>query len=173
MRSRIHPGTRILVVAAAAVMALVGCSDGSGNAGNGGGASPTASAPADAAYRTALEFAKCMRTNGHPNFPDPIEARGEWTFPETGENVEAPAACDAVARQQKQNVRDPEPTVEEMTKLRQFATCMREKGFPTYPDPDAQGNFPLAEDLRAIENDQPMRDAEKACESLLPPRPEK
>ena len=43
----------------------------------------------------------------------------------------------------------PELTAEDMTKLRQFAGCMREKGFPNYPDPDAQGNFPLPDDLRA------------------------
>jgi hypothetical protein len=78
-----------------------------------------------------------------------------------------------VARQQKQNAGDPELTAEDMTKLRQFAACMRENGFPTYPDPDPQGNFPLPDELRAVESDTPMRNAEKACENHLPPRPPK
>ena len=57
-----------------AVVALAGCDAG-------GGAGAQASASTGAASRDAyVAAARCMRDNGFPDFPDPVETNGGWGF---------------------------------------------------------------------------------------------
>jgi hypothetical protein len=155
---------RMLAVVGAAMMALTAC-DG-GTSGAQATASPTASIAADS--RAAwLDLARCMRTNGSPNYPDPVQNdRGVWNIP-PGANDPIPAACDQLFRKAKQATNAAGgPSAEEMTKLRRYAACMREHGLRNFPDPDEDGNFgPEAQQ----EADSTYRTAHEACKQYAPP----
>jgi hypothetical protein len=123
MHEGIHPKrlirptrARLFTIAAVASGVLVaGCGGSSPRATTGGGASSTASAAADAGAATTsassspgssrspaqfdqnlLSFARCMRANGVPNFPDP-KPGGGFSFPASP----APAFSAAKAKCQK------------------------------------------------------------------------
>lgn len=127
---------------AAVVLLLAGCS------GTHNSATPAASAPLgkDDQKSAYLQFAQCMRQNGQPNFPDPIQdANGDWGFPALAGKPVAPAACDAAYRQMRavnQNIAEQASHVD-ITKLRDFSKCMRDHGLSDWPDPTADGLFPL------------------------------
>lgn len=93
-----------------------------------------------------VEFAQCMRKNGQPDFPDPVQdANGDWGFPASAEKPVAPEPCEAAYRQMRsvnQNLAE-QGTHVDIAKLRDFAKCMREQGLSDWPDPTAEGLFPL------------------------------
>lgn len=47
-----------------------------------------------------------------------------------------------------------------------YSACMRSHGVPSFPDPDAEGNFPNLD----LEQTPAVEAARDACESLRPPR---
>jgi len=144
---------RLFTIAAVASGVLVaGCGGSSPSATTGGGASSTASAAANAGAATTsaasspgsspspaqpdqnlLNFARCMRANGVPNFPDP-KPGGGFSFPASP----APAFAAAQAKCQKllPNGGAPPPfDPQALVQLHQIAICMRQHGVPDFPDP--------------------------------------
>jgi hypothetical protein len=98
--------------------------------------------PAPAADRQqALAFARCMRDNGVPDFPDP-DANGQFRG-QSHEQQNTPKfqaaneACRSLAPGGEHEKSDP-ATVEQM---RQFSQCMRDNGVPDFPDPDPDGRL--------------------------------
>jgi len=167
MTACISVGPRALAVIGAALIALAGCSS------NGGGniaAQASATPSTDTAHKAAIDLANCMRANGNPSFPDPVlDETHNWVFPDV-DQIAPPPACADQAAQFRQGFREHTITAEDMAKYRQYTGCMREHGFPTYPDPDSEGNFPLSPDLRQQEDSPQMRSAEQACVQYLPPK---
>jgi hypothetical protein len=144
---------RLVTIAALASGVLVaGCGGSSPSATTGGGASSTASAAANAGAATTsassspgsspspaqpdqnlLNFARCMRADGVPNFPDP-KPGGGFRFPASP----APAFAAAQAKCQKllPNGGAPPPfDPQALVQLHQIAICMRQHGVPDFPDP--------------------------------------
>lgn len=107
----------------------------------GGGAASSGSPPPDAGS-SALAFAKCMRVNGVPNFPDPIPGRG-LLFNAAGINPAAPAvrAAQAKCRTLLPGGGPPgpgtitHPSAQTLAKLLRIARCMRDHGISQFPDP--------------------------------------
>jgi hypothetical protein len=156
---------RTLAAVGAAMIALAGCDGGA----PGGGAHPSASSSASARNNSLaawMEVARCVRAHGHPDFPDPVEdGMGGWKIPDSVGEVKAPA-CDQLVRRAKDQTRALEaPSAADMVKLRQFAKCVREHGFPIFPDPDSDGSFDVPEAQR---NSTARGTAERACKHLLP-----
>jgi hypothetical protein len=89
--------------------------------------------------RSALDFAKCVRANGVPNFPDPNPGGGFQVG--AGLNPAAPAVRAALAKCQKfmpgggPLSPGPPPSAKTLAQLRKIAVCMRERGVPQFPDP--------------------------------------
>jgi hypothetical protein len=90
-----------------------------------------------------LAFAKCMRANGVPNFPDPNPGSGA-IFPIPAET--SPAAPAFKAAQAKCHKLIPggalpapgsttHPSALTLAKLLKIAQCMRHHGVPQFPDP--------------------------------------
>jgi len=134
-----------LIGVAGVVMLIAGCGGGGGGT---SGAAPTAThSYAKSDQRQAyLTFAQCMRTNGQPNFPDPVQdSNGNWGFPATVGKPIAPAACEADYRQIRtvnEGIYGPAQTANLAT-LQAFAACMRAHGLSDWPDPTSGGNFAL------------------------------
>jgi hypothetical protein len=134
MRSR-HRATRASVAAATAALSLVaaGC----------GGGSPTTGATTTAP-NAPLAFARCMRSQGLPNWPDPTSS-GAFdksrlrALGYSQSQVRAAArACPTVG------IGPRETAQQQRTRLgaaRAFARCMRPRGFPNFPDPTSQGEL--------------------------------
>jgi hypothetical protein len=147
-------GTRVLAAVLVTAALVTGC--------GGGSASPTArtlgSTPASSSSHTAtrapstapgayrsgpLAFARCMRANGVPNFPDPQPGSGALFNP-AGINPAAPAVQTATSRCQKllNTAGGPaplgsttHPAERTLAKLLAIADCMRQHGVPEFPDP--------------------------------------
>jgi len=106
----------------------------------GGATSSVPAAPSDPAS-AALAFARCMRANGVPNFPDPRPGGG-FVFNANGINPPAPAVSAARAKCQKLMSGGPpgpgtktHPAAQTLSKLLAIARCMRSHGVPQFPDP--------------------------------------
>jgi hypothetical protein len=98
-----------------------------------------------------------MRTHGYPNWPDAvIDSSGQGSYPDVS-GLDEKAAIDALqgtcgqvldqlppqAKPHQQQI-----TAAQMATLMQFAQCMREHGEMDWPDPRADGGFPLSADTR-------------------------
>jgi hypothetical protein len=114
----------------------------------------------------ALAFARCMRENGVPDFPDP-DAEGRFSEGEHDPDDPALRAAQEACRDlapggEHQNLGDP-AFVEQM---REYSQCMRDNGVPDFPDPDAEGR------LRGVGHEQrgdpKYRAAVETCRAKLP-----
>ena len=85
-----------------------------------------------------IAFANCMRTHGVPSFPDPSGGGAGVNLAGTGINPQSPAfksARLACARLAPGAVGGSKATESEFLAALSFAKCMREQGFPDFPDP--------------------------------------
>jgi hypothetical protein len=95
--------------------------------------------------------AQCLRDHGIPNFPDPVlDTRGQPQIDQQLLNSlpasvtqAAEQACRAQidAAQQSADAQRPPATPQELAQATRFAQCMRQHGWPNFPDPDAHGSF--------------------------------
>ena len=97
-----------------------------------------------------LRFAKCMRSHGVPNFPDPGTAGGIQISPGSGLDPQSPAfqaarnACGKLLPGGGPGLR--KPTKAQFAAALAFARCMRSHGLPNFPDPiasAARGSGPV------------------------------
>jgi hypothetical protein len=92
-------------------------------------------------YNDELKYARCMRSHGVPNFPDP-NASGGFTFP-IGSNPSSPAMQDAKARCEKflPDGGPPgpgtttHPTTAALSAMLKVTACMRRHGISDFPEP--------------------------------------
>lgn len=148
-----------------------------------GGATPTASSSAAATgggqgdAGDQVKFAKCMRENGVPDFPDPDTTdpnRFSIMIPEGTPKATAETAMEA-CKQFTPNGgerRAADPAVTEQ--LRKLSKCMRENGFPEFPDPGADGGIQLEKrkDGTGIDPESAeFKKAEETCKQFQPSPP--
>jgi len=157
-------------------LTLVGCS---GHASGTTGASPSPSALSnDQILAIGQQAAQCMRQHGIPDFPDPsIDQHGQLSLPQgaAGEHVKAELNANPDAERACQPILDRLPagatrgsesqyTQEDLANLLKFAQCMRRNGMPDWPDPKADGSFPIHGTPIEAEGKSPrFRAAVQAC----------
>jgi hypothetical protein len=90
----------------------------------------------------ALAFAKCMRSNGVPAFPDPSPVRGELFALPSGVDPASPGFMAAQAKCHRLLGAGPpgpgettHPSARTLSKLLRIAECMRQHGISEFPDP--------------------------------------
>jgi hypothetical protein len=96
--------------------------------------------PSDTASsgNAALEFARCMRAHGVPNFPDPTPGRGLQIGVSSGINPRSPAfqaAQRECAKFAPKFGGPPRMSASQRQAALRFAECMRANGVPEFPDP--------------------------------------
>jgi hypothetical protein len=171
---------RTLLLIPLLVVGLAGCAGDprSPSVATAGGATPSPSAgSADSGgggEADPVEFAKCMRANGIPEFPDPETSdkrRFSVTIPDgtPKETVDkAMEACRAFMPNGGRPGRvDPAITA----KLRELSRCMRANGVPDFPDPSADGGIQLRreKDGSGIDPESAaFKKAEEACKKFRP-----
>jgi hypothetical protein len=129
--------TTVIAVAAVSLLA----------AGCGGGSSTTAATTRAATQNGALDYARCMRSHGVPNFPDPSTSEGN-------DKEAVVSALQKVSRSQVQvaqtacmHLNDGGPGTgqnapqgpQHAAAMLAFARCIRSHGFPSFPDPTSSG----------------------------------
>lgn len=106
-----------------------------GSTGAPSGTVTNAGSPAPSGPSPALQFARCMRANGVPSFPDP----GSGPGPQNSEfDPQSPAFQTAQKACQKYLPNDGQPPpMSEADRERAvaFSKCMRTHGEPDFPDP--------------------------------------
>jgi len=147
------------------VVLLAGCSGAGGSAGT----TTTTTSGQQAAAAVLREFVRCARANGMPNLPDlRLDSNGQVAIPpgtpEPPRSVER--ACRSIwerlpASASGERGRPPA----DLQALLRYARCMREHGMADFPDPQADGRFPLPASLRGGKTPQFLR-ANQACRQL-------
>jgi hypothetical protein len=149
------------------VVLLAGCS---ASGGSGAATTTTASGQQNAAA-VLREFVRCARANGMPTLPDlRLDSNGQVVVPEGTPDppMSVERACRSIwerlpASASGQQGRPPA----DMQALLGFARCMREHGMADFPDPEADGRFPLPASLRGGKTPSFLR-ASRACRQLNP-----
>lgn len=145
---------RTILAAAAATLALglAGCGgSGSGHAGSSGSPGATGTAMTSAQLAAAGQrYSACMRTHGIPDFPDMVVQDGTL-HPPNGATFKSKLRANPAAQRACQPILDALPptahggshqlSASDLHKVQQFATCIRNHGFPHFPDPKADGSF--------------------------------
>ncbi len=94
--------------------------------------------PVGASAAQELRYAKCMRANGEPNFPDP-NSQGAFSFG-SAQGID-PNSTQFQAAQSKCGKDLPHPSFspaqqqQDYARLLKYSQCMRGHGVPSYPDP--------------------------------------
>ncbi|GEM_PF-701177 len=153
--------TFLRCAAAVAVITLAACSPG----GSGGSADPSPTTMSDAdVLALGKDVAQCFRDNGIPEFPDPIvDNNGQLQLPNNMETQletlysqqvleQAQQACQSLFDRLPESAIGGENSVSDdprapgpgdVEALRKWAECARQNGIPDFPDPKADGSFPL------------------------------
>jgi hypothetical protein len=121
-------------LAAASVVVACGSSSPTGSSSTAGSSRPPAQAG-----RSALGFARCMRSHRVSNFPDPASGGGGFSLNVPGINPASPVVKAAeTACQHLLPVKRPSsqaPTAQAYIRLLHWTRCMRAHGIPGMPDP--------------------------------------
>ena len=127
-----RPGRGSWAVATAAICAVA-------TAACGASTTPTTAAAVSTHYARALEFSKCMRSHGVPNFPDPSGGGGIHLELGSGVNPLSPAfktarvACAELLLDG--GFGNQQPTAQQIDAARRTSQCMRQHGVSGFPDP--------------------------------------
>jgi hypothetical protein len=126
---------------------------GCGSKGPSGTGAPSAQAGQNSDVTAAYAYARCMRSHGVPNFPDPhvsvSPGHGSVGFAVNPSETGSPKFSSAQKTCSKILPAPASPAQEQAEQrahtenLLAFARCIRSKGVHDFPDPNAQGQLPL------------------------------
>ena len=147
---------------------------GSGRDASSAGAQGAAGSPESSAdiQQKLVAFARCMRANGVPSFPEPVEGRLIVKGPHlVGAPRQFRSAQNACRRLLPEGGR-PSPQVQREMQERalRFAACMRSHGEPRFPEPEFTGNA-VRLGGRIDPNSPQFEAAQKACLRYFPGGP--
>jgi hypothetical protein len=141
---------------------------------------PSAAASASAMTEERLlaigrEHAQCLRDHGIANVGDPQVWRGTLRF--GGPQQEPDPATADTAFKACQSIQDQvpvtylyqnwKPTSADVDAVGKFADCLRQHGFPDWPNPDGSGRFPIrGTPLETVPKTDAGQEALSACKKL-------
>ncbi len=147
------------------IAALLGAGILAAGCGGSGGSGSTASSGGLAAQGVA--YSQCMRSHGIPDFPDPTIQGGSVVF-KVNLNQNSPtyrAAANACQSLMPGGGQHAAVSAQKLVAEVKWAKCIRSHGVPTFPDPNAQGQF----DSGQFDPTSPaFQTASQACKSQQP-----
>jgi hypothetical protein len=133
-----------------------------------GTASPMPSPAADEGDR-ALQFQRCMHDHGIDIETGPDKTVQVQASPgDKRRAIDATEACQIYLPGGGEKLK---LSPEDIEKVRQFSQCIRDHGFPDFPDPDPETGQMRSADMRALGNvksNPQFERAIQACENLQP-----
>jgi hypothetical protein len=148
---------------------------GSSSPSNGHNESQAVMKPVGASAAQELRYAKCMRANGEPNFPDP-NSQGAFSFG-SAQGIDA-NSTQFQAAQSKCGKDLPHPSFspaqqqQDYAHLLKYSQCMRGHGVPGYPDPTRGSGGGVSLSIRGgpdsgLDPNSPIfQHAQQACSKL-------
>jgi hypothetical protein len=119
-------------------------------------ATSTSAAPSGGSYRDQViawgrRMAQCAREHGIPNFPDPTGVDTDTSgimLPNFGNAPKtdigrAEELCPDVVRDIPHPPAPGPPNAATLQRMRQYSACLRQHGLAAFPDPKADGTFPI------------------------------
>jgi hypothetical protein len=154
---KLRAGMVAFVIAASGALLLAGCGGSStstttttgggstagayavSTGGDSGAPSPPAGVAAD-----AVKFARCIRSHGVSDFPDPSSS-GQLTIPPDDRNTPAFESAQKACRSLMPGGAGGSQQKSDMSRAQelQLAQCMRSHGVPNFPDPNPSGGLSL------------------------------
>jgi hypothetical protein len=170
-----HCRCRFILVSVFAIAGLAllaaGCGGGGSPGAESGDSSTTA---ATRAQNAALAFARCMRSHGLPNWPDPTSngVFDKSKLRQTGYGVsQVRSVEDGACNHLLPNGQPHGPTITaaDRTDYLKAAACVRSHGFPDFPDPTFQNNPVQANVPSSIDQDASrFKSVAEICTKLIP-----
>jgi hypothetical protein len=162
---------RVLAVMAGLVLLTAACSGNPSSTGSGG----SSQAGGSSNSQKALAYAQCMRSNGVPDYPDPVvNANGAITFPRISSTVGTVSqprlqAAENTCQHLLPSGSQPSQAQQQLSNELKFAQCMRSHGMPNWPDPTKMGTeYEFDLNAENISPNSPQAEAaERTCESQL------
>ncbi|GAA2649953.1 hypothetical protein [Paractinoplanes durhamensis] len=150
-------------VALLAVGLLAGC---------GGGDKKDEGSGTDDAATKAVKYSQCMRENGVPSFPDPVNGRIQLKV-EKGSDLDmasegfkkAQEACKDLA---PAGIGTAGQNPEQQERILKWVACMRQNGVPDMPDPQTDGRMLIGAENGIDPESQAFKDAQTKCRDLAP-----
>ena len=138
------------------------------------GSSPDANPPAASAPQNgAVAFARCMRSHGVPNYPDPtrsglVKESLEQLGVSSSRFQSASSACNHLLPNGGRG-----PTSARVQQMKaealQFSRCVRSHGVPNFPDPGSDGRIPDPATVGINQGSPKFEAANQACGKYRPP----
>jgi len=170
---RARQAATVIAVLVAVLMLAVACGGRSKGppVASAGSNTPAAdgSSTSDSAQHSALAYARCMRSHGVADFPDP-DSQGHFNaIPNLNTSPQfqaAQQACkDLLPNNGGMNTTGGHLSAQQQAQLLRYARCMRAHGVENFPDPTSTGlTLPDGVDPNAPQ----FQAADHACHSLLP-----
>ena len=173
-RRRLPPISCWAATATVLGLAIVaaGCSGSSHPSVAGSAANTTNHISASTTSSSGVAYARCMRSHGIHDFPDPTPGAGVAFQIDAGPGSDlnpndprfqvADQACRSLLPGGGQA---PAPSTRRITEEVKWAACMRAHGLPSFPDPNAEGAF---DSSRMDDSSLAFQTATNACKSLQP-----
>lgn len=120
-----------------------------------------------------VAFARCMRSNGVPNYPDPTTSglvkESLEQLGVTGSRFQA--AQRSCSHLLPNGGRSPDPAQMQQVKAQglAFARCVRSHGVPNFPDPGSDGRIPDPATVGIDQGSPKFEAANQACAKYRPP----
>jgi hypothetical protein len=158
----------ILAVTAGLVLLTAACGGSPSSTGTGSSSNAGGSASPQAASLSALGFARCMRSHGVPNFPDP-DSSGQFDKRALAQLGLSAARMRAVASHCPFSSGPPPITAQDQQDYRRAAACMRSHGIINFPDPVfSGGSVSLPTPLPVDTGSPQFNQARQICQRLIP-----
>ncbi len=135
--------SRLPLAAAAIAAATLIAACGSNSSSSSGSSSRLTAAQIRQAEQNAVSFADCMRSHGVPNFPDSPYGQKQTLSSSGGQAPavqSAAAACSHLLPHGGQS-QSPAHSQVQIAAMLAFARCLRDHGFPNFPDPTSSGDL--------------------------------
>ncbi|MEO3786203.1 hypothetical protein ABGB12_22980 [Actinocorallia sp. B10E7] len=155
----------LLAAALSLGLALTGCGADTDET-----ASPGAGDGGTSQNDRAVEYARCMRENGVPAFPDPVDGRF-MIKGGPGQGLDPQSEAFKSAQEKCKEWEPPGMTGngggQAQEQMLEYVSCMRKNGVPKFPDPEG-GRLRLSPDMGVDPESPAFKQAEEACKDLLP-----
>jgi hypothetical protein len=157
---RAGAASRFLLLATAVLILVAACSR--------PGAQPSGDNPQHRALTMALDYSKCMRSHGVPDYPDPVSHGNSISISVKNVDPNSPqfkAAANACRKYQPgPGNLSPQQQAQARKDGLKMADCMHAHGFPTFPDPDGQGVINITPSDGLNTNSPQYQSAVKVCQ---------
>jgi hypothetical protein len=158
----------LLAAALCLGLSLTGCGGSDGDAKANSAAQGGGSTDKSAAL---VKYSECMRQNGVPSFPDPVDGRLQMRI-EPGSDLDPDGPAFKKAQEACKSMEPPGlsngsgGSGEQQEQMLKYVACMRKNGVPKFPDPQG-GGIKLTPDSGVDPQSPAFKKAEEACKSLM------